>query len=75
MLGENVKYIPMSEGVKNLPTLLNLVTDGKSLIESGSNANIYVEDSHFSESGDQMSIKAMVLRRRLAIEAEQEGDK
>ena len=47
---DNVKDFPMSEGVKNTPTLQDLVNDGKSLIEPG--RNFFFEESTFRERSD-----------------------
>ena len=72
MLSDNEEYVPIIEGVNKSPTLHDLMTYGKSLIESGSNVDIYVIDSPVSENSYQMPLTRILLRRRL-IEAEEKG--
>ena len=68
----------MSEKVNKPPTLQDIMTYGKSLIESGSNANISVLESPVRKSSDQLPITRMVGAWRI-IEAddneyEEEGE-
>ena len=75
---ENAKDVITNEGVKKPPTLRDIMTYGKSLIESGSNANISVLESPVRKSSDQLPITRMVGAWRI-IEAddneyEEEGE-
>ena len=62
----------MSEKVNKPPTLQDIMIYGKSLIESGSNANISVIESPVRKSSNQLPITSMVgggslMRKRMYI--------
>ena len=65
---ENVKYVPVSEADRKGPTIL------RDLAKDGKHVNISVEYGPLIETNDEITIKAMVAKRRLAIEADQEGE-
>ena len=71
---QNTKDSPIIEVVNKPPTLPDPVIYGKSSIGSGRNANISVIESPVIKIRGHLTINSMVLRQRISIEVDQEGD-
>ena len=71
---QNTKDSPIIEVVNKPSTLQDPVIYGKSSIGSVRNANISVIESPVIKIRGHLTINSMVLRQRISIEVDQEGD-